>query len=286
MILVDYSGSVFASISVELNRNMGVKTDINFLRHLILNQLRSYHKKFSKEYGEMVICLDCTKTNWRNELFPAYKYQRKKNRINSTINWSKIFEDVNILTEEFKKELPYKFIQVDKLEADDIIAILVKEKCKICNDLYMLIISNDKDYKQLQKYSYVKQYYPRKQMIIKENNPDFALQDLIIRGDKSDGIPNIRSDKNIFVEGVKRQTPISTDFMRNFLKNGTKNFTIFEKERYEFNKILISFDEIPEHYNNIVIEEYSKNKNFKRLELLQYLAKNKLRELIDNIGDF
>ena len=293
MILVDYSGSIFAAISVELNRNMGMKTDINFLRHLVLKQLKSYHRKFHEYYGEMVICLDSREHNWRRDIFPAYKFQRKKKRIDSGIDWDKIFKDVNTITEEFKKELPYKFVMVDGLEADDVIAILTKNAPNISEkDLFddmkhpVLIVSNDKDYKQLHKYSYVKQYYPKKQSIGKEENPEFALQDLIIHGDKSDGIPNIRSDKNIFMEENRRQASISTDFMRRFLKEGTEMLTLFEKERYELNKMLISFDEIPSKYEQEVLDEYKKIKTFNRFNLFQYFTRHKLKEMVDCIGDF
>lgn len=293
MILVDYSGSMYAAISVELKRNLGMKTDIQFLRHLILKQLKSYHKKFHEDYGEMVICLDCRSHNWRKDFFPAYKYQRKKARIDSGIDWNKIFSDVNTITEELKKELPYKFIYVDGLEADDIIALLAKNAPNITEQDILggmrypvLIISNDKDYKQLHKYEYVKQYYPRKQVIGREENPEFALQELIINGDKIDGIPNIRSDKNIFTQEGKRQSSISTEFMRKFLREGVDALTIFEKERYEFNKILISFDEIPSKYEKEVISEYQKEKTFNRFNLLQYLARHKLKEMIDRIEEF
>ena len=293
MILVDYSGSIFAAISVELNRNMGLKTDIDFLRHIILKQLKSYHRKFHEDYGEMVVCLDCRTGNWRKELFPAYKFTRKKKRIDSGVDWDKIFKDVNTITEEFRKELPYKFVMVNNLEADDVIALLVKNAPEISEQDMLggmkypvLIISNDKDYKQLHKYEYVKQYYPKKQTIGREPDPEFALQDLIIHGDKSDGIPNIRSDKNIFMEDGRRQTSISTDFMRRFLKEGVDSLSIFEKERYEFNKMLISFDEIPSKYEQEVIDEYKKEKTFNRFNLMQYFARHRLKEMIDHIGDF
>ena len=293
MILVDYSGSIFAAISVELNRNMGMKTDIDFLRHLVLKQLKSYHRKFHEDYGEMVVCLDCRTGNWRKELFPAYKHQRKQKRIDSGIDWDKIFKDVNTITEEFKKELPYKFVYVDNLEADDIIAILTKLAPEISEQDMLggmkypvLIVSNDKDYKQLHKYPYVKQYFPKKQSIGREENPEFALQELIIHGDKSDGIPNIRSDKNIFMEEGRRQTSISTEFMRRFLKEGTEYLSTFEKERYEFNKMLISFDEIPSKYEQEVISEYQKEKKFNRFNLMQYFARHRLNELIKCLEDF
>ena len=182
---------------------------------------------------------------------------------------------------------------VDNLEADDVIALLAKNAPEIAEkDVFgdmlhpVLIVSNDKDYKQLHKYPYVKQYFPKKQTIGREENPEFALQELIIHGDKSDGIPNIRSDKNIFMEEGRRQTSISTEFMRRFLKEGTDYLSTFEKERYEFNKMLISFDEIPSKYEQEVISEYQKEKKFSRFNLMQYFARHKLKEMIDRIGEF
>ena len=287
MILVDYSGSTFAAIAVELNRNFGTKTDIDFLRHIILNQLRSYNKRFRKEFGEMVICLD-GKNNWRGKIFPAYKALRKKERASSGIDWKEVFKNIEILTEEFKKNLPYRFILMDDLEADDIIAILTKKFYNSSESSPVLIISNDKDYRQLHKYENVYQFLPRKKIIVREDNPEFFLKDLIVHGDKSDGIPNIRTDKNIFIENDgRRQVPVSTEFMRRFISEGTDFLSIFEKERYEFNKMLISFDEIPEEYTSIVIDKYNQSKpTFNKFDFFQYLAKNKLNKLIDNIGDF
>ena len=73
MILLDYSQIALSNIIVQkLN-------DENMIRHMILNSIRMYNKKYRNEYGQMVICADGMNT-WRREYFPEYKANRKKSR--------------------------------------------------------------------------------------------------------------------------------------------------------------------------------------------------------------
>lgn len=290
MILVDYSGSMFAAIYVESTRAKGQPYSIGFLRHILLNQIRSYHKKFSERFGEMVICLEGGSC-WRKDFFPNYKANRAQSRIDSGIDWKKIFEDMDTITNELIQFLPYKFIKVKGLEADDVIAILAKKAEEISEQDVMgnfdpiMIVSNDKDYKQLHNINYVHQYIPNKATTYKEKKSEFALLDLIVHGDKADGIPNINSDINTFVDG-KRQKPISTTLMKDLLNNGSDILTESQKKRFSENEILISFEKIPEKYYQQVIDEYNKPKTYSKFDLFQYFAKNKLREQIEHIGDY
>ena len=294
MILLDFSGTMFQSIAVDLKMNCGTKTDIGYLRHLILNSIRAYNKQFSSKYGELIICLDSKVPTWRKEIFPYYKAARKKARIDSGIDWKEIFSHIDIITNEIKEYLPYKVIGVDELEADDVIAILAKNADKLTEkDIFgdmkykVLIVSNDKDYAQLHKIDYVKQYKPKSGTIVKEKNPDFALADLVLHGDESDGIPNILSDEDTFTILGKRQKSIKMDFIRTFLNEGVESLNEFSKARYEMNKKLISFDEIPSKYTQIVLDKYyNRNNNYNKFKLFQYFANNKLNNLIDRIDDF
>lgn len=283
MILVDYSGSMFASIYVELNRSKGNSYSKNFLRHILISQLRSYNKKFKEQFGKMVICLEGGSC-WRKEYFPNYKANRYQNRIDSGIDWKSIFTDMNDITNELIEFLPYKFIKVSGLEADDEIAILTILSQEIQN-YPVIIVSNDKDYKQLHKYKFVNQYLPQKGTLYKEKNPDFALMNLIINGDKTDGIPNINSSINTFVDG-SRQKPITSKFIRTLVNDGLESLTEEQKKRYDENETLISFDKIPNEYYSKVLNEYNKEKTYSKMKLFNYLVKNKLRDQIDHITDF
>lgn len=92
MILLDFSGTMFRSISVDMKQNMGMKTDIEYLRHLILNSIRMYNRMFKDTYGEMIICFDYPGGSWRKDIFPYYKARRKKIRVDSGIDWTEIFQ--------------------------------------------------------------------------------------------------------------------------------------------------------------------------------------------------
>ena len=73
MILLDYSQIALSNIIVQkLN-------DEDMIRHMILNSIRMYNKKYRGEYGQMVICADGMNT-WRRDYFPEYKANRRKGR--------------------------------------------------------------------------------------------------------------------------------------------------------------------------------------------------------------
>ena len=81
MILLDYSQIALSNIIVQK------VDDENIIRHMILNSIRMYNKRYRKEYGQMVICADGMNT-WRKEYFPQYKAHRKKARSESTMDWN------------------------------------------------------------------------------------------------------------------------------------------------------------------------------------------------------
>ena len=61
------------------------------VRHMVLTSLRMHKNKFSDKYGTLVICCD-DKKNWRKELFPYYKANRKKDRAASDLDWQFMFK--------------------------------------------------------------------------------------------------------------------------------------------------------------------------------------------------
>ena len=96
MILLDYSQIALSNIIVQkLN-------DESLIRHMILNSIRMYNKKYRDDYGRMVICADGMNT-WRKEFFPYYKANRKKGRDSSGIDWHEIFRVLNMVRDEIKQ---------------------------------------------------------------------------------------------------------------------------------------------------------------------------------------
>ena len=120
MILIDYNQIALSNIIIQkLN-------DENMIRHMILNSIRMYNKKYRDDYGQMVICCDGPNT-WRREYFPEYKANRKKGRDDSGLDWNEIFRILNLVRDEISTNLPYKVLHLDGCEADDIIGTLVLE---------------------------------------------------------------------------------------------------------------------------------------------------------------
>ena len=196
--LVDFSQIVIGSYMTAAKRT---DVDMDVIRPSVLNSLRIYRTKFIEEYGELILCCDDRKT-WRKEVFPNYKASRKKSRRVSGIDWQNLYDCLNQLKEELLHWFPYKVIQIEKAEADDIIATLVgliSERT--------LILSSDKDFVQLQGFN-VRQYSPMQKKYV-DGNAKWSLHEKIVKGDVGDGIPNIMSDDNVFVDEGRRQKPIT-----------------------------------------------------------------------------
>ena len=94
MILVDLNQVMISNLMIQVGGNKDVDLDENLFRHMILNSLRSNRTKFNEKYGELVICCD-DKNFWRKDIFPYYKANRKKNRDQSGIDWSTVFNTLN-----------------------------------------------------------------------------------------------------------------------------------------------------------------------------------------------
>mgnify|MGYP003932073445 FL=1 len=191
-----------ANMMMHLNMEKTTTPDENMVRHMILNSLRMYRTRFYDKYGELILCYD-SKHYWRRDFFPLYKYNRKKGRKESSYNWDAIFECLNEIKIELKDVFPYKFVEVHGAEADDIIAVLCG-KLEFDNGK-TLIVSGDKDFIQLQKYKNVTQYSPITKKFVTGEDPLSYLQEHILRGDTSDGIPNVLSADHTFFEGLRQR---------------------------------------------------------------------------------
>ena len=246
---------------------------------MILNSFRSYIAKFSRQYGDLVLC-DDYHIYWRKKIFPHYKENRKKSRENSIFDWKIIFASLNKIKSEIKEIFPAKFLSVAECEADDIIAILVKNFSEKDN---ILIVSGDKDFVQLYKYNSIKQYSPVLKIFLEEEHPVEYLNNKIIHGDIGDGIPNILSSDDTFVSG-KRQRPITAKFLSEYNQNPNQ-LNSFIKTRLHKNRILIDFDYIPEYLENDIMREFEKEQIGSFQKLYKYLKDNNMKALLSAYGE-
>tara|TARA_B100000287_G_scaffold369632_1_gene366612 strand:- start:3470 stop:4315 length:846 start_codon:yes stop_codon:yes gene_type:complete len=281
MILVDLNQVLISNLMAQTRGQFDELPDKDMLRHMVLNSLRGYNLKFKQEYGTAILCADGADP-WRRDIFPNYKFKRKQNREESSIDWNALFTMIGEIRDEIAKNFPYIVLHIDKVEADDIIAVLVKEnhdKEKI------MIISGDKDFIQLHKYPNVKQYAPIQKKFIESDDPKNFLHEQVIKGDRSDGIPNILSADDVFVTGTK-QRPINKKRLEEWANIDTIPLGSETKKYYERNKKLIDLDEIPGHIYNDINSKYKNYKVNDRTLLLTYFIENKLKTLIENINDF
>jgi hypothetical protein len=279
MILVDLNQVLLAGLMAQIANQKG-KLDEHLIRHMVLNIIRTHVKNFKAEYGEVVLCCDNRKY-WRKEYFPFYKANRKKNRDKSDLDWHLIFDMLAKFKQELKDNFPYKVLDVEGAEADDIIGTLVPRQSA---HEKILILSSDGDFLQLQNYPNVKQYNPSQKKFVKSEDPILDLKEKIIRGDKGDGIPNMFSPSDCFVRDL-RQKPITQKVIEKYLTESVNDWNETDKANYLRNATLIDLSFIPVEIKEKIINTYEETKPAKG-KLLNYFIEHKLKNLMEVIEEF
>jgi len=282
MIIFDYNQVAISNLMEQIGSSKA-PVEENLVRHMILNTMRTYIKRFKESHGpEIVIACDNRKY-WRRDIFPHYKASRKKNRDASGHDWNSIFECLHKIKEELKEYSPYKVIDVDGAEADDVIASLVM---KYSPHSKVMILSSDKDFAQLQRYPNVEQFSPILKRYIKEPLPSVQLKQMIIRGDKGDGVPNILTKDDVFVVGG-RQKPITEAKIINWLNQDPKEFCNEEMLRnYSRNESLIDLTKIPQQIVSEILDKYESTQAKTKSVFMNYMIANKLKNLIEVLDEF
>lgn len=295
MILVDMSQMAISTIMAELKGAKNAEISVPLIRHTILNTLRSVRQKFHREYGELVIACD-SRHYWRKDVFPHYKSQRKDVRSTSGYDWDSIFHAINVVKTELTQYFPYPVVEVHGAEADDVIAVLAEwtnENEWRQNGLEegpqpVLILSGDHDFTQLQRFKHVRQYSPiQKKWVTLDQPYQHVLMEHVIRGDKGDGIPNFLSPDDAFVNKI-RQTSI---FEVDLAKWKTMSFDEWigtpHEKNIARNRQLVDFSMIPVPLKEEIIQTYLKDRGQRdRSQILNYFMQNKMKLMIDYLGDF
>ena len=280
MIIIDMNQISLASLMMDLNMRKSNEVDEGMVRHMILNSIRLYRTQFNKEYGEVILTYD-SKHYWRREYFPNYKAMRKRGREKDNKDWDTIFSVLNKIKAEFKNNLPYKYLEVYGAEADDIIATL----CKTNQNEKIMIISGDKDFIQLHKYPNVKQYSPILKKYVNDHNPSTYIKEHILKGDTSDGVPNVLSPDNTFVDSI-RQRPLGRKKIETWLDIHIDDLPEEVKRNYQRNDKLINLDNIPEELGKEIMFEFKEAPCGDRSKLLNYFIQSRLKNLTSEIGEF
>ena len=277
MIIIDLNQVMISNIMQQLGNHTNATLEENMVRHMVLNSLLSYKKKFSSEYGELVIACD-NKNVWRKKVFPYYKANRKKVKENSDTDWKSIFECLSNIREELKTFFPYKVVDVESAEADDVIATITRN-----SDEKTLILSGDKDFIQLHSKN-VDQYDPVRKKFIKHDNPRTFLFEHILKGDSGDGIPNILSNDDVFISGT-RQKPMTAKRIKNYMETPLAEMDNESRRNFQRNEMLIDLKFTPKEIQDMILDQFNSQKKDKS-QLMNYFIKNKLKNLMEHIGEF
>lgn len=285
MILVDYSQVVISGFFKAIENAKDFEVDDDFIKHIILNIIRSINVKHRTKYGKMVICVD-SRSTWRKDIYPYYKANRKKNREDSKVDWDKMFAIMNQIKSDLKEYFGYAVVEVEKAEADDVIATLAMVYSK---HEEVLIVSSDKDFIQLQAYSEnIKQYSYMAEGFIVDDDPKYYLYKHIMSGDTGDGIPNVLSDDDTFVVDGKRQKRLGDVKIKTWHSMPLKElFTTTEEiSRYNRNKNLIDLKRSPDTLKLKILDTYNEEKEVKPPSIYTYLTKHRMINLLDKSRDF
>jgi hypothetical protein len=297
MILVDYSQVALATILTFQRELRGNEDEVkNLIRHVVLSTIKSYKKKYGKEYGQIVIAADGRKY-WRKEIFAHYKASRKKARDASDLDWKLIFDTLSEMREDLVKYFPYKVVHVERAEADDIIAVMTKyvQTNELIQEGLMeepqkvLILSSDKDFKQLQAEWNVKQWSPMQKKYVTASKSEIRdwMIEHIVKGDSGDGVPNIFSKDDVFVIG-ERQKVVSAKRLAEFIEKGKDACRNDEELRnWDRNEKLVNFAHIPADVENEIVQCYLNSKpNKDKMAIMNYLIEKRCRLLLDELEDF
>ena len=298
MIIIDYSQIALSNILPFQNdiKRQSADEIKNLIRHTTLSTIKSYKKRYGKEYGELVIACDGS-NYWRRQVFPHYKAMRKVNREKSDLDWGLIFDTLGELRQDLIDHFPYRVLHVEGAEADDVIAVMAKwsqTNQLLTEGLFeepqkVLIVSSDKDFIQLQKFKNVRQWSPMQKKFVQGSQKDVIEYTVehIVKGDSGDGIPNILSKDDTFVSG-ERQKPFSSKRLPEFYEKGIEACkTDDERRNYQRNQMLVNFEYIPEDITNRVISSYiNVSPKGDKNSVMNYLIKHQCRLLLDEIEDF
>lgn len=295
-ILLDYSqvaiGAAF-SFSADLEKGKDASKAADILRHTTLSSILNYKKTYGNKFGDMIICVD-GKNNWRKKVFPEYKAHRAGARQESKMDWSQLFNLIDILRADLTEVFPYRVICEEEAEGDDVIAVLTKHITEnetidvgiVQEAPPILIVSSDGDFKQLHKHKNVKQWNPLMKKLVKSPEKNFLLEK-IVRGDPGDGVPNIRMQDNAIVTGM-RQKPITEKFLNEVcaVREAGWNSMKSEQRNFQRNQTLIDFDYIPERIAKSILSKYTAPPKRDLNKIMQYLIKHKCRMLLNDLQSF
>ena len=280
-ILFDFHNLAFRNF---FSKDVGIITpepDFNLWRYMMVNSI--YQSLYKVENPtEVILAVDDTKS-WRSLYFSRYKESRKKQRDKqSDIDWSQLFNTLNDYSIELRENLPFKIIQIQRSEADDIIAILCKEIIK--GKKY--IISNDEDFLQLCSEN-IKLYNPRKKEYVECKDTERFIIEKSLLGQKKDDIFNVITPSDWGqtkeTEG-KRKPGYGPAALKKTMIYGWEKWLKDEdlEENFKRNRILMDFNYIPNAIKNNIRKAYDGYALPEPENIYKFFNRNKFQSFLED----
>jgi len=277
VVIIDSSAILYQQVFI--NSPEAINENPGLFIHTFLERVIFFSKRFGASfYSPLILAID-SKNTWRKEIYPEYKGGRVKNE---AYDWVKIFSAYGDMLEYLDRCTDFIVVKVDRTEADDIIAVLVRENEKEGKDAF--IISHDKDLKQLvtNRTHYYKIGFGGSGDFVAIDDKEYLINNHCLLGDKIDNIDQV--EKGVGKVTVAKILSEGSEGLSNYLDTDASR-----REKYEFNRTLIDLDRIPLDIQESVKEVYNTKKgkfNYDQIELMSLMWKYDLRKHLTNIKDF
>lgn len=285
MFLVDFS-QLCTAIYCGALAGTDVEDDLDVFRYYIINNLCELNAQYREKYGKMVIAADSDTPNWRAQIFPYYKAQRKAEKQKSPINWGIVKRFTNTLFSEAQQGLPWTSVRVPGAEGDDVIATLTRNSVKNEEHQPILIVSSDRDFIQLHRLSPFIQQWDRinDKWVMGENGSSRYFFDAVIKGDRGDGVPNIYCNDDHFVNKTRKAPPIRQALLDRLWEEGINE--IKDLPGFKRNRQLIDLTKTPAPIQEQIIEQHAVGPMVTKKAVIPYLQQHNLSKLASKLGQF
>lgn len=216
----------------------------------------------------IIIATDSPKGSWRRDEDPQYKANRKANREKfQDINWKEQFNNFNKLLKNLSFSTPFFSIQIDSLEADDIISY----GTRFFKDYENIIISSDGDYEMLMSFPNVQIFSPitKKYKIVKD---PYSILCKKIMKERSDNLISTLIDKKDY---EKRERLVSLlklpDWVEQVVEDSLIDVAQQNKEKKYYNiqslmhrSLIPRFEKIYDNSDIVTVFDSLKSKKKKK----------------------
>lgn len=291
MIIFDFNQICVASVMIQASVKHGVVPGNDILRHMILDSVRQNLVQF-KDYTNIVVFGTDGRKSWRKDVFKYYKAKRatERKKIAPGVDWTNVYALIEEISDDLEKNFPYIVVKNELAEGDDVVGTLVRHHYETDPFDGIMIIGGDKDFKQLHFDNRVRQYSPVLKDYVKSDGAEIERRNIILTGDRLDGVPNVLSSDDILVRPGGRQTKLMANKKAELLAYNHPD-DIRDKliqRNYYRNMVLTDLTMTPKVIKEDIINQFEeKRKNLAPpMKVFNYLVKKQLTELSRKAGDF